>query len=111
MSLEAAVPLPGDLRAVDVMMVIGSVRVAVEVITRIGDLQAQIRAAEGKARDIRATRLILVVADTHANARAVSAAAPILVAAFDLDARRVLRELAAGRDPGRDALILFRLRR
>jgi len=109
-TLEAVMPIPGDLRAVDVLLESGAVRLAVEVITRVGDAQAQIRAAEAKARDIGATRLILVVADTHANSRGLRAVATTLVAAFDLDARRVLRELAACRDPGRDAVVLLRLR-
>ena len=38
-TLEAGMPRFGDLRAVDVMLVSGPVRVAVEVITRIGDLR------------------------------------------------------------------------
>ena len=109
-TLEAVIPLAGDLRAVDVLLESGPVRVAVEVITRLGDLQAQIRAAQTKARDIGATRLILVVAVTHANEKAVRAVGSTLAVAFDLDTRRVMRELAAGRDPGRDALVLLRLR-
>ena len=109
-TLEAVIPIPGDLRAIDLLFASGAVRLAIEVITRVGDMQAQLRAAEAKARDIGATRLILVVADTHANARALRAVSSTLVAAFDLDTRRVLRELSAGRDPGRDALIVLRLR-
>lgn len=109
-TLEAVIPLPGDLRAVDVLLVSDAVRIAVEVITRLGDLQAQIRAAQTKARDIGATRLIVVVADTHANAGIARESRGTLVPAFDLDARRVMAELAAGRDPGRDAFILLRLR-
>ena len=80
---------------------------AVEVITRLADLQAQLRAAEQKARDIGATRTVLIVAATHANRRAVAEARPALLAAFDIDARRVLADLAAGRVPPRDALVLF----
>lgn len=110
-TLEAAIPLAGDLRAVDVLLVAGAIRIAVEVITRLGDVQAQVRAAQLKARDIGATRLILVVADTHANARALAASRSMLIAAFDLDARRVRAELAEGRDPGRDAFLLMRVHR
>jgi len=110
-TLEAVMPMPADLRAVDVLLVNGALRIAVEIITRVGDLQAQIRSAQAKARDLAATRLILVVADTHANSRALNAVESTLVPAFDLDARRVLAALAAGRDPGRDALVLLRLRR
>jgi transcriptional regulator with XRE-family HTH domain len=104
-TLEAAVDLAGDLRAVDVLLVRGEARVAVEVITRLADVQAQVRAAQLKARDIRATRLVIVVAGTHANRRALSEARGALVAAFDLDTRRALADLGAGRDPGRDAIV------
>lgn len=110
-TLEAVMPTPADLRAVDVLLVSGPVRIAVEIITRVGDLQAQIRSAQAKARDLSATRLILVVADTHANARTLNVVESTLVPAFDLGARRVFDALAAGRDPGRDALVLLRLRR
>lgn len=103
--LEAPIPKAGDLRAVDILLIAGATRIAVEVITRLADLQAQLRAAQLKSRDIGATRLVIVVAGTHANREALSALRAALVTSFELDARRVLNELAAGRDPGRDAII------
>jgi transcriptional regulator with XRE-family HTH domain len=106
-TLEAPIPIAGDLRAVDILLANGSARIAVEVVTRLIDLQAQIRAAQAKARDIGATRLVLVVAATHANRAELLAARPALVDAFDLDTRRLLTDLTAGRDPGRDGLILL----
>ncbi len=105
-ALEAAIPLPGDLRAVDVLLE-GPCRVCVEVITRLSDLQAQIRAAQLKQRDIGATRLIIVVAGTHGNRRTLEAARGALVATFDLDTRRTMAQLANGRDPGRDAIVVL----
>ena len=106
-TLEASIPQPGDLRAVDVLLAGPPGRIAVEVITRLADLQAQVRAAELKARDIGATRLILVVAGTHANRTALADARAALVASFDLDTRRVMADLEAGRDPGRDAIVVL----
>ena len=103
--LEAPIPKAGDLRAVDILLIAGPIRIAVEVITRLADLQAQVRAAQLKARDIGATRLVIVVAGTHANREALSTVRATLVSTFELDGRRVLIELAAGRDPGRDAII------
>lgn len=103
--LEAPIPKAGDLRAVDVLLIAGPARIAVEVITRLADLQAQLRAAQLKARDIGATRLVIVVAGTHANRDALRAVRPTLVSSFELDARLVLAKLAAGRDPGRDSII------
>jgi transcriptional regulator with XRE-family HTH domain len=107
-TLEAVIPKPGDLHAVDILLVSDTVRIAVEVVTRLGDLQAQVRAAQAKARDIGAGRLIVVVADTHANAQALAEVRSTLSNSFDLDTRRVKTELTAGRDPGRDAIIMQR---
>ena len=106
-ALDVPIPLPGDLRAIDVLLTGGGVRVALEVITRLRDLQAQIRAAQLKQRDIGADRLIIVVAGNHANRLALSAARPTLLATFDTDTRRVLAALAAGADPGRDAVVVL----
>jgi len=105
-TLEAPIPIAGDLRAVDALMVRGAHRIAVEAITRLADLQAQVRAAQLKARDIGATRLILVVADTNANRAVLVRMRTSVVQAFDLDTRRLLTDLAAGRDPGRDGIIV-----
>jgi len=106
-TLEAPLPIAGDLRAVDVLLTAGGVRIAVEVITRLADLQAQVRAAQAKARDIGATRLILAIAGTHANRHALIAVRASLIASFDLDSRRLMADLAAGRDPGRDGMVLI----
>lgn len=106
-TIEAPIPLPGDLRAVDVLLASERARIAVEVITRLADLQAQVRAAQLKARDIGATRLVLVIAGTHANRSALASARSTLVPAFDLDSRRLMADLAAGRDPGRDGIVVL----
>jgi len=105
--LEAPIPIAGDLRAIDLLLTNANARVAVEVITRLADLQAQVRAAQLKSRDIGASRLILVVAGTHANRNAMASARGALVDAFDLDARRILAQLAAGRDPLRDGIVVL----
>lgn len=106
-TLEAPIPLAGDLRAVDVLLVAAGVRIAVEVITRLADLQAQVRSAQIKARDIGATRLILGIAGSHANRNALIAVRHSLVEGFDLDSRRLMADLAAGRDPGRDGIVML----
>jgi hypothetical protein len=46
--LDLPIPLPGDLRGIDVLLDNGSCRIVVEVITRLRDLQAQLRAAQLK---------------------------------------------------------------
>ena len=106
--LDVPIPLPGDLRAVDVLLQNSTCRIVVEVITRLRDLQAQLRAAQLKQRDLGADRLILVVAGSHANRVALAAARPTLLATFELDTHRVLASLEAGHDPGRDAVIVLR---
>ncbi|HWH23501.1 MAG TPA: hypothetical protein VNW68_01270 [Candidatus Limnocylindria bacterium] len=105
--LDVPIPLAGDLRAVDVYLSNATCRAAVEVITRLRDVQAQIRAAQLKQRDIGADRLILVVAATRANREALAEARGALLATFEMDARRVLRSLQRGEDPGRDAVVLL----
>ncbi|MGI8929213.1 MAG: helix-turn-helix domain-containing protein [Candidatus Limnocylindrales bacterium] len=105
--LEVPVPIPGDLRAVDVMLLGAGCRIAVEVITRLRDLQAQIRAAQLKQRDLGADRLIIVIAGTHANRAAMASGRTTLLATFELDTRRVLAALATGDDPGRDSFIVL----
>lgn len=105
--LEAVVPLPGDLRAIDVVLRGVGFLIAVEVFTRFADLQAQLREARLKARDIGATRLVIVVAGTRANRRALDAARPALLGSWDLDTRKVMAALGAGRPPDRDAIIVL----
>lgn len=104
---EAPIPVAADLRAVDILLIRRGIRVALEVISRLADLQAQVRAAQLKARDLAATRLILVVAGTHANRQALEAVRASLVEAFDLDTRRVMADLARGVDPARDAIVVL----
>ena len=106
--LDVPIPIPGDLRAVDVVLE-GVCAIAVEVITRLRDIQSELRAAQVKQRDLGADRLVIVLAATHANRKALADARPSLEAAFDLDSQRTLRMLAAGMDPGRDAIVLLSL--
>jgi transcriptional regulator with XRE-family HTH domain len=105
--LEAVIPLPGDLRAVDVVLRAAGILIAVEVVTRLVDLQALLRSARLKARDIGATRLVIVVTGTRGNRRILDDARPVLLSSWDLDTRRVLAILAAGRQPERDAIVVI----
>ena len=105
--LEVPMPQERDLRAVDARLTHAGVTIAMEAITRLADVQAQVRAAQLKRRDIGAMRLLLAISDTNANRRAMAEARPMLAEAFDTSTRRVLALLAAGRDPGRDSLIIL----
>jgi len=103
---EAAMPMHGDLRAWDELLR-GSVTIGVEAETRAGDLQLTIRAVTTKQRDSHVDRVILLLADTPANRRLVKEHIGLVRQAFPLDTRSCLGALAAGRDPGADALVIL----
>jgi transcriptional regulator with XRE-family HTH domain len=105
--LEVPVPTEGDLRAGDCRITIPGCSILVEAITRLADAQAQVRAAQRKRRDLHCDRLIIALADTGANRRALRDAGPAFAAAFPISPRAALRALRDGRDPGADALILL----
>ena len=104
---EVPMPIAGDLRAADCRISIPGCTVMIEAITRLADYQAQVRAARRKQRDLAADRLVLLVAASHANRRAVAEAGTAAAASFPVTGRSALRSLASGRDPGGDALILL----
>lgn len=104
---EVPVDLPGDLRAWDAKLVLGDVRIGVEAETRLRDIQALQRRIEGKRRDSGIDRVILVVADTRTNRSALRAAGDVLAASYPVAASHAIAALAAGRDPGGDALIVI----
>jgi transcriptional regulator with XRE-family HTH domain len=104
---EVPIPIEGDLRAADARITAGGCVIVIEAITRLADIQAQTRAAQLKRRDLRAQRLILLLAATAANRRALREAGPVLADAFPIPTRAALQALAAGRDPGGDALLFL----
>jgi transcriptional regulator with XRE-family HTH domain len=79
----------------------------VEGETRITDLQAQTRRIALKARDAGAAYVLVVVADTTANRRAVLGASASILADFPIPAREALAALRAGRHPGGSALVFL----
>jgi transcriptional regulator with XRE-family HTH domain len=105
--LEVPMPIEGDLRAADGRIRLATCSVLVEAITRLADAQAQVRAAQRKRRDLGCDHLILLIGETGANRRALHEAGHAFVAAFPITQRAALRALAAGRDPGGDAIILL----
>jgi len=105
MALEAPIGVHPDLRAFDLVLTRGSVRVAHEFISRVRDVQAQIRPLLRKQRDAGVARLVLVVAGTHANRRAIAEAGAAIREVFPLQSRHLLSALRAGRDPGGNGLV------
>jgi len=105
--LEAPMPIAGDLRAADALISVPGCRCMVEVITRVADFQAQLRVARLKLRDLGADRLLFVVDASQTNRRAIRDSGTSVAVAFPLDTKAALRVLAAGVDPGANALILL----
>jgi transcriptional regulator with XRE-family HTH domain len=104
-----AIEVPGanDVRAFDALLTIGACRCGVELYTRFHDCQAQLRAALVKQRDAGVDRLLVVVKATHANRRAVAAAADLIATTLPLGTRQTMRALAAARDPGANGLVML----
>jgi transcriptional regulator with XRE-family HTH domain len=103
---EVTLPIEGDRRAWDALIRGEGWVVAVEAETVLDDLQAVERRIALKQRDGGIDRVILLVADTRRNRRAL-AAAPNAFPGFSLDARATLRDLAAGRNPDRSAILVL----
>ena len=105
--IEIGLPIAGDLRAVDVELKRPGCRIANELIVRLGDVQAQLRGALLKLRDGGYDRLIVVVADTHANRAALRLAWDAVSGSFPITSRAALAALRQGHDPGGNAIILL----
>lgn len=101
---EVPLPIPGDKRAWDRVLRGAGLLIGVEAETRPMDLQELQRRVALKKRDGEVDRVILVLADTDWNRRLVRL--NDLEDAFPISGKLALRLLAAGRDPGGDALIL-----
>jgi transcriptional regulator with XRE-family HTH domain len=104
---EVVLPAAGDQRAADAVIRRGSTTIMIEAFTRLADAQAQLRRVHVKARDLGIERVVVVVAATNANRRALASAADVLAASFPLSTRPTLAALAAGRDPGANGLVLI----
>ena len=109
LSVQSEVPLPisGDLRASDLLILGAGQPIGVEAETRLADIQALERRIALKARDGQVSRVILVVSGSRGNRLAIRAAAQSLGDSFPVPGRLALAALGDGRDPGGSALILI----
>lgn len=105
--VEAAVA-PDDARSFDVLVGTRPSAAAVEAITRLRDVQAQVRPLQAKLESASgAAALILLVNATHANRRALHEAGEGLRAAFPSGTRAILAALGAGRVPNASGIVLL----
>jgi hypothetical protein len=111
MRLEVPLPRPGDARAWDAWIA-GFVEVSeageglpVEGESKIIDAQGQIRRITLKMRDSGVDHVLVVVADTPANRKAVAAASAIMADTFPISPRKAMAALAAGQHPGGSAIV------
>lgn len=103
---EVALPIDGDRRAWDAVIRGVDWLTGVEAETVVDDIQALERRVSLKERDGGVDHVILLVADTRRNRRAL-AAAPHAFADFTRNARSVLRALETGHDPGCSAILFL----
>ena len=105
---EVPVGPPGDRRAWDAMMSIGTAQVAVEAETRPRDVQAVQRRIALKRRDSPdVAAVVLLLADTHHNRNLLRQEGEALRADLPVPGAAILEAVAAGRDPGGSGIVLL----
>ena len=107
--IEEPLPITGDLRAFDLMLRRQALRVAHEFVSRLRDVQGQVRPLLLKQRDAGVGSLILVLRDTVENRRVAREAGALLADAFPLAPRAVLAAIRDGRDPGGNGVVFWRM--
>lgn len=105
LAAEVPIPIPGDQRAVDAVLVDPQLRVGFELESRLLDVQALIRRVALKQRDAGLARMVLVFPDTPANRAAASTARATLSAAFPAGHRSVLAALRVGQLPPANGML------
>lgn len=105
---EAPLGGPGDQRAWDAVLLAGPVKIAVEVETRLRDVQAVQRRIGLKRRDDSGiSAVILLLSNTRHNRTVVREYGDVLLADFPVEPARMLRALSEGRDPGGSGVVLL----
>jgi transcriptional regulator with XRE-family HTH domain len=104
---EVPLPMAGDQRAWDGVIIGPAWSVAVEAETRLTDAQALARRLALKERDGGLDRLILLLADTRANRSTLRAARPALGDAFPIRQGPILAAIARGEEPAGYGTVLL----
>lgn len=102
---EVPIPIPGDQRAVDAVLVDPPLRVGFELESRLLDAQSVVRRVMLKKRDAGLACVVLVLPDTPTNRAAVASGQATLGAAFPLNHHAVLSALRAGESPSADGIL------
>jgi transcriptional regulator with XRE-family HTH domain len=105
-STEVPLPIAGDLRAWDALIQCPGWRVGVEAETVLDDIQALERRLALKRRDGDVDHVILLVADTRRNRRAL-AGATANFADLPMRTREILVALRDRRDPGQSGIVIL----
>ncbi len=105
LAAEAPIPIPGDQRAIDVVLVDPPLGVGFELESRLLDAQEVARRVLLKQRDARLACMVLVLPDTPSNRLAAAAAASTLDAVFPQSHRIVLGALRAGHIPPANGIL------
>lgn len=104
---EVPLPIPGDLRAIDVLLTRDQWRVGVEAETILTDRQALTREIALKKRDGKVDAMVLLVLDSKRSRDALALEAAAWREAFPAPARTTLRALAEGSLPDTDGIVLL----
>ena len=104
---EVPIPIRGDLRAWDLQVRLRGRTVGVEAETRLSDVQALDRRIALKVRDSDIAIVVLLLADTAANWRALAEHREALRSSFPLDTRAVLASLRAGAAPKASGIVVL----
>ncbi len=103
---EVPFPSPGDPRSWDAITGTADWRIAIEAETVIDDTQALDRKLAIKRRDGLVGHLVLLIADTPRNRRALEAA-PAAFADLPLRSRTILAALRRGANPGGSGIVML----
>jgi hypothetical protein len=104
---EVPIPIAGDRRAWDAMLSTPKWTAGIEAETALTDIQALDRRLALKERDGATTTTFLLLLDSRRNRAALRIGGDVLRLRFPIESRVALKALAAGLDPGGNALILL----
>jgi hypothetical protein len=104
---EVPIPIPGDLRAWDAVIRIGSIVIGVDAETRLRDFQSVDRRMTLKARDSGVDSTILLLSDTRSNRGILRDIRLVAAVNYPIPSRVALAALEAGRQPSGNAIIML----